>query len=150
MSGSTKTQHDGITENQLTERWADRPDRAAERAEAARKLEALRNMAVAKTIHRARVHAIESGAPRYVGSPCRRDPAHGTLRYTSGGGCVACATAYAERGRRRKGQPIVGPRPTARHSLRSERRSAARREGDAIAGVQKSSGWPHYGRHTKH
>ena len=37
-----------------------------------------------------RVKAAEAGRKHYTGEPCKRNPAHGTARYTSSGQCVKC------------------------------------------------------------
>jgi hypothetical protein len=111
-------------ESGQTQRWTD--TRASAKAVAAAALETIKRRALWRAAHLSRAAAIELGNPRYTGRPCRF-PGHGGLRFVSGGGCVECARKHAERKRRLRGTPVKGPRPQARHGLRSNLRQDARR-----------------------
>lgn len=113
------------SESDLTGHWQD--SRAEAKAAAAAKLTLVKRRALWHAAHRSCRAAIETGSPRYVGSICKRNRAHGGERYVSGGGCVECARIERDRHRRLHGAPVIGPRPKARHSLHSSKRQAARR-----------------------
>ena len=74
--------------------------------------------------HKSRSEALAAGEPRYWGRPCKHG--HPGLRFSNHGGCCQCSTEGAERRRREAGKRLRGPRPQARHPLRSKRREAAR------------------------
>lgn len=109
------------TESGLTAQWIDK--RTVQRREAAKVLEISRRQFLWSAAHKSRAEALAMGSARYIGRPCKHG--HSGERYANHGGCVACATEGAERRRRRRGAPIRGPRPQARHSLRSATRAAA-------------------------
>lgn len=113
------------SESDLTGHWRD--TRTGAKAKAAAELTLVKRRALWHAAHRSCRAAIETGNPRYVGTICKRNPAHGGERYVSGGGCVECARIGRDRHRRLRGAPVIGPRPKARHSLRSSKRQAARR-----------------------
>jgi len=114
----------GADENRLHTQWRDR--RAVAKATAAAELVSVRKSVIWRATHASRSAAIATGAARYTGSNCKRDPSHGGERYVSGGGCVACAREHADHIRRERGAPIQGSRPAARHPMRSGRRQMAR------------------------
>lgn len=113
-----------ISARQGLAKWRD--SRTSAKATAAAKLTTTTRQILWVAAHKSRKAAIELGNPRYTGRPCRH-PGHGGERYVSGGGCVECARLHVERRRRLRGAPVKGPRPAARHSLRSNRRQDARR-----------------------
>jgi hypothetical protein len=120
----------------LIKPWID--THTAAKAKVAVSLETIKRQALWRAAHKSRQEAIERGAPRYTGRPCRhRD--HAAERYSVCGGCVACAREGAERRRRLRGAAVRGAMPQARHECRSERRAAARsrRQEECGAGI----GW---------
>lgn len=117
----------GAAEAPLREKWSIKADTLKRREDANAAFNLTKRRALWHAAHRSRRAAIETGSPRYIGTICKRNPAHGGERYVSGGGCVECARIGRDRYRRLHGAPVIGPRPKARHSLRSGRRQAARR-----------------------
>ncbi len=134
-----------MNDPQPVEPWRD--TRAAARAKAAAATELKRRSALMLAAYASAAAARASGSPRYIGHPCKRNPAHGGERYTASGSCVACHREYRERERRRAGLPTRIRGPHARHPIKSARRSAARARrawqsaGGAIGGREGGRGY---------
>ena len=112
----------GITESAMTEPWRDR--RVMHKAKEAAKLERLRRSVLQTAAHKSRATALAMGHPRYLGHRCKRG--HEGERYSNDGNCCECVRLAAEHRRRLRGCGVLGPRPAARHPIKSRRRAAAR------------------------